>query len=52
MRGRLSWPRGHVERGGTMRHHLRYVHFPPQPLRRRLQRVDARDDFVDGFWLK
>ena len=46
---RIQPARGHIERGGTVRHHLRHVHLAPLPLRRRLQSVDARDYFVDGF---
>jgi hypothetical protein len=33
-------------------HHLRDVHFSPMSLARRLQSVDAREDFIGGFLLE
>jgi hypothetical protein len=42
----------HVEGSGTMRHHLRDIHFPPLPLRCRLKLVDARDHLVDRIRLE
>ncbi len=43
---------GQVERGGTMGEHLGDIHFAPLALSGGLKRVDAGQDFVDGFGLE
>jgi hypothetical protein len=50
--GQNEAPGRHVERRGTMCHHLRDLHFPPLVLGRGLQLVDAGDYLVDRVWLE
>jgi hypothetical protein len=49
---RIDLSRSHIHGRGTMGKHLRHVHLSPPPLERGLQRVDARDHFVDCLWLE
>src|SRR5271169_5539063 len=49
---RIEVASSHVERRGTVRHHLRHIHLPPLPLRRRLQRADSRNHFLARFSLE
>jgi hypothetical protein len=50
--GQNEAPGSHIERRGTMRHHLRDIHFPPPVLGRGLQLVDAQNHFRDRCGLK
>ncbi len=50
--GQHKPPGSNLEGRGTMRHHLRDIHFAPLMLGGGLQLVDARDHFVDRIGLK